>query len=132
MRFLRPADQITMNPVRLAADAKQAALEMARNGWQRAHPAPRTGIPVPGEGGLAELKIGIHMFRSGGYISDYDAVIAGKIAHVLCGGRLTGPAAVSEQYLLDLEREASLSLYGEPKTQARIEHMLRTGKPLRN
>ena len=132
MRFLRPADRITMNPDRLAADAKQAALEMARNGWRRAHPAPRTGIRVPGEGGLAELKIGIHMFRSGGYISDHDAVIAGKIAHVLCGGRLTGTAAVSEQYLLDLEREASLSLYGEPKTQARIEHMLRTGKPLRN
>ena len=81
---------------------------------------------------MAELKIGIHMFRSGGYISDHDAVIAGKIAHVLCGGRLTGTAAVSEQYLLDLEREVSLSLYGEPKTQARIEHMLRTGKPLRN
>ncbi|MCH8267120.1 MAG: enoyl-CoA hydratase/isomerase family protein [Acidobacteria bacterium] len=132
LRFLGPADGITLNPDRLAADAKQAALEMARNNWKRAHPAPRTDVRVLGEGGLAELKISVHLFRSGGFISDHDALIAGKIACVLCGGKLTGPAAVSEQYLLDLEREASLSLYGEPKTQARIEHMLRTGKPLRN
>ena len=132
LRFLGPADGITLNPDRLAADAKQTALEMARNNWKRAHPVPRTDVRVLGEGGLAEMKISIHLFRSGGFISGHDALIAGKIAHVLCGGKLTGPAAVSEQYLLDMEREASLSLYGEPKTQARIEHMLRAGKPLRN
>ena len=85
-----------------------------------------------GEAALAELKIGIHMARRGGFITDHDAVVARKLAHVLCGGELTGPATVSEQYLLDLVREAFLSLCGEPKTQARMQHMLKTGKPLRN
>ena len=132
LRFLRPADGITMNPNRLVADAKQTALEMVRSGNLPAHPAPRNDIPVAGEAGLAALQIAIHIARRGGYITDYDAVVAGKIAHVLCGGELTGPATVSEQYLLDLEREAFLSLCGEPNTQARIQHMLQTGKPLRN
>jgi 3-hydroxyacyl-CoA dehydrogenase len=70
--------------------------------------------------------------RRGGFITEHDALVAGKLAHVLCGGRLAGAAFVSEQYLLDLERDAFLSLCGEEKTQARIEHLLRTGKPLRN
>ena len=132
MGFLRSSDGVTMNPDRLLADAKQAALEMARSGYRPSHPGPRSDVRVIGEGGLAELKIGIHMARRGGFITDHDAVVARKLAHVLCGGELTGPATVSEQYLLDLEREAFLSLCGEPKTLERMAHMLRTGKPLRN
>jgi 3-hydroxyacyl-CoA dehydrogenase len=87
---------------------------------------------VLGEGGLAELRITIHLARQAEYISEYDAHIAGRLAYVLCGGSITGPAMVSEQYLLDLEREAFVSLCGDPRTQARIEHTLKTGKPLRN
>ena len=132
LRFLRPGDGITMNPDRLAADAKQAALEIVREGYRPAYAGPRTDIRVPGEAGLAELKLGIYLARRGEFISEYEAAVAGRIAHVLCGGELTGPAVVSEQYLLDLEREAFLSLCGEAKTQARIQHMLQTGKPLRN
>ena len=78
------------------------------------------------------MKVGIHNARRGGFLSDHDATVASKLAHILCGGKLTGPATVTEQYLLDLEREAFLSLCGEPKTQARMKHMLETGKPLRN
>jgi 3-hydroxyacyl-CoA dehydrogenase len=93
---------------------------------------PRTDIPVAGEAGLALLKLGIYIARQGGFISEYDAVIGEKLANVLSGGRLTGEQKVSEQYLLDLEREAFLSLCGQPKTQERMQHMLKTGKPLRN
>jgi 3-hydroxyacyl-CoA dehydrogenase len=87
---------------------------------------------VSGEEGFALMKMGVWMARQGGYISDYDAVIGEKLAHVLSGGRLTGAQQVSEQYLLDLEREAFLSLCGHRETQARMQHMLKTGKPLRN
>ena len=73
-----------------------------------------------------------YVAHQGGYITDYDQVIGEKLAHVLCGGRLSGEQLVSEQYLLDLEREAFLSLCGDPRTQARMAHMLKTGKPLRN
>jgi 3-hydroxyacyl-CoA dehydrogenase len=132
MGFLRPTDGVTIHPGRLLADAKETALEMAREGYPLPPPGPRSEIPVVGEAGLAELKIGIHLARRGGFITDHDAVVAAKLAHILCGGKLAGPAAVSEQYLLDLEREAFLSLCGEPNTQARIRHMLQTGKPLRN
>ena len=130
--FLRPSDGITMNPDRLLADAKQAALEMARGGYRPSRPGPRSDVRVLGEAGLAELKIGIHMARRGNFITEHDALVAGKLAYVLCGGRLTGPAVVSEKYLLNLEREAFLSLCGEAKTQERMAHVLRTGKPLRN
>jgi 3-hydroxyacyl-CoA dehydrogenase len=130
--FLRASDGITMNPDRLLGDAKEAAMRMMRSGYRPSHAAPRSGVRVLGEGGLAELKIGIHQMRRGGFISEHDALVAGKLAHVLCGGQLSGAAAVSEQYLLDLEREAFLSLCAEEKTQARIQHLLETGKPLRN
>jgi len=130
--FLRASDGITMNPDRLLGDAKTAALQMTRGNYLLAQPNPRADVRVLGEGGLAELKIGIHQMRRGGFISEHDALVAGKLAHVLCGGKLSGAAAVSEQYLLDLEREAFLSLCAEEKTQARIEHLLKTGKPLRN
>ncbi len=130
--FLRASDGITMNPDRLLGDAKEAARQMARGGHRPAHPGPRSDVRVLGEGGLAELKIGIHQVERGRFISEYDALVAQKLAYVLCGGRLTGAAAVSEQYLLDLERETFLSLCGEEKSQARMEHLLRTGKALRN
>lgn len=130
--FLRTTDGITMNPDRLLADAKQAALELARQGYRPTCPAPRHEVRVLGEAGLAEFRIGIHIARQGEFITEYDAVVATKLATVICGGALTGWAAVSEQYLLDLEREAFLSLCGEPRTQARIQHTLKTGKPLRN
>jgi 3-hydroxyacyl-CoA dehydrogenase len=129
MGLLRPIDEVSMNAERLIADAKSLALQLAPH---YVAPAPRTNIPVTGEAGLALLKLGIYMARQGGYISDYDAIIGEKLATVLSGGRLTGEQKVSEQYLLDLEREAFLSLCGQPKTQERMQHMLKTGKPLRN
>jgi 3-hydroxyacyl-CoA dehydrogenase len=118
-----------MNPDRLIADAKALALGIAKSYIPG---APRHDIKVAGAPGKALLKMGAWMARQGGYISDHDALIGEKLAHVLCGGDLTSEQTVSEQYLLDLEREAFLSLCGTPKTQERIAHMLKTGKPLRN
>jgi len=127
--FLRPSDPVAMNRDRLIADAKATALDLART----YHPGtPRSDVRVMGESGLAALKMGIYLARQGGYISEYDAVIAGKLAHILTGGKLTGEPVVGEQYLLDLEREAFLSLCGQRQTQERMQHMLKTGKPLRN
>jgi 3-hydroxyacyl-CoA dehydrogenase len=120
---------ISMNLERLIADAKQTALLLAADYKPG---TPREDVKVAGEAGFALLKIGVWTARQGGYISDYDAVIGEKLAHVLCGGRLSGEQLVSEQYLLDLEREAFLSLLGNAKTQERMAHMLKTGKPLRN
>ncbi len=127
--LLRPRDGISMNPERLLADAKQAALALVP---VYAPGAPRQDIAVEGEAGYALLKMGVYLAREGGFISDHDALIGEKLAHVLSGGRLSGRQTVSEQYLLDLEREAFLSLCGQPKTQERIQYMLKTGKPLRN
>lgn len=129
MGFLRDGDEVSMNPERLIADAKLLALSLAPN---HAPEAPRQDIKVRGEAGYALLKLGVWTARKGNYISDYDAVIGEKLAHILSGGRFTGEQTVSEQYLLDLEREAFLSLCGRPETQARIQHMLKTGKALRN
>ncbi len=128
-RFLRDGDGISMNPERLIDDAKQLALSLAPG---YAPGAPRTDITISGDEGYALLKTGVWMAQQGGYISAYDAVIGEKLAFVLSGGRLTGTPQVSEQYLLDLEREAFLSLCGRQETQQRIQHMLKTGKPLRN
>jgi 3-hydroxyacyl-CoA dehydrogenase len=119
-----------MNRQRLIEEAKQAVLALAREGYRPSQ--PRQDVLVGGEPALAKFKLGIHLMKRGGYISDHDAVIGTKIAEVMSGGRLTRPARVSEQYLLDLEREAFLSLCGMRKTQERIAHMLKTGKPLRN
>ena len=129
MGFLRDSDQVSMNPERLILDAKALALSLAPN---YAPGAPRQDVKVRGESAYALLKLGVWTARKGGYISDYDSVIGEKLAHVLSGGRFTGEQTVSEQYLLDLEREAFLSLCGRPETQARIQHMLKTGKALRN
>ncbi len=128
--YLAATDRVTMNRERLMADAKELALERVREGYQR--PAPRTGIPVGGDTVLAALKLGIHLAWRGGRISDHDAVVGRALANVLAGGTLPRQTTVSEQYLLDLEREAFLKLCGERKTLERIAHTLKTGKPLRN
>ena len=129
MKFLRDGDGISMNAERLLDDAKQLALSLVAS---HAPGAPRTDITVTGQDGFALMKMGVWMARQGGYISDFDVVVGEKLAHVLSGGRLTGSQQVSEQYLLDLEREAFLSLCGRRETQARMQHMLKTGKALRN
>ena len=128
-RYLRDGDGISMNPDRLIDDAKQLALSLVPG---YAPGAPRTDITVSGDEGFALMKMGVWMARKGDYISDYDAVIGEKLAYVLSGGRLTGTPQVSEQYLLDLEREAFLSLCGRSETRQRMQHMLKTGKALRN
>jgi 3-hydroxyacyl-CoA dehydrogenase len=128
--FLNVADRITMNRDRVLTDAKSRALELAREGYRA--PSPRTDIPAPGANILATLKLGVHLMRQGEFISDHDVKVATKIAEVLCGGALTPGTPVSEQYLLDLEREAFKSLCGERKTQERIQYTLKTGKTLRN
>jgi 3-hydroxyacyl-CoA dehydrogenase len=127
--FLSDADRITMNRERVLSDAKARALELAR-GYEP--PVPRTDIPAPGESLLAALKMGVHLTRQADYITDYEVKLGGKIAEVLCGGNLTPGTPVSEQYILDLEREAFKSLCGEKKTQERIQFTLKTGKTLRN
>jgi 3-hydroxyacyl-CoA dehydrogenase len=130
MGLLRPVDRISMNRDRVLADAKAFALARVADGYEA--PALRAAIPVGGAPLEALLKLGVHLAHRAGRISDHDALIGRKLAHVLAGGSLAGPALVSEQYLLDLEREAFLSLCAEPKTLARIKHTLDTGKPLRN
>jgi 3-hydroxyacyl-CoA dehydrogenase len=128
--FLNRGDVITMNRERVLSDAKAHALELAREGYRA--PVPRTDLPAPGENILATLKLGVHLMRQGEFISDHEVKIATKVAEVLCGGAVTPGTPISEQYLLDLEREAFKSLSGERKTQERIQFTLKTGKPLRN
>ena len=128
--YLRPADAISMNRERLIADAKAHALQRVADGYQR--PVPRMAIPVGGDAVLAPLKLGIHLAWRGGRISDHDALIGRRLATIMAGGAVPHPTTVSEQHLLDLEREAFLSLLGERRTQERIQHTLKTGKPLRN
>jgi 3-hydroxyacyl-CoA dehydrogenase len=128
--FLSDSDRISMNRERVLSDAKARALELARAGFEP--PVPRTDIPVPGESLLAALKMGVHLMRQGDFITDYEVKLGGKIAEVLCGGNLTPGTPVSEQYILDLEREGFKSLCGEKKTQERIQFTLKTGKTLRN
>jgi 3-hydroxyacyl-CoA dehydrogenase len=128
--FLSADDSISMNRERLIADAKQEVLSLAATGYTR--PQPRTDILAMGQTALSTLKLGIHQMKRGGFISEHDALIGEKLARILTGGDLNHPTRVSEQYLLDLEREAFLSLVSQRKTQERIANMLKTGKPLRN
>jgi len=130
LHLLRPSDRITMNRDRVLHDAKLQALTLAETGY--AAPLPRTDIPAPGDAVLAALKLGVHMLREGEQASDHDVVVTTHLAEILCGGAVTPGTLVSEQYLLDLERQHFLSLCGERKTQERIAHTLKTGKPLRN
>ena len=128
--FLAGSDGISMNRERVLADAKARALELVRSGYEP--PQPRTDIPAPGENILAALKMGVHLMRQGEYITEYEVKLGHRIAEVLCGGTVTPGTPVSEQYILDLEREAFQSLCGEKKTQERIQYTLKTGKTLRN
>ena len=127
--LLHREDRISMNQDRLIHDAKALALSLAPTYEQK---KPRTDISVSGERGYTLMKLGLWSMHQGGYITDYDIVVGEKLAVVLSGGRLTGEQTVTEQHLLDLEREAFLSLLGQRKTQERMAHMLKTGKPLRN
>jgi 3-hydroxyacyl-CoA dehydrogenase len=129
MGFFRASDATTTNRERLLTDAKTKARAIADAGYSA--PAPRVDIPAPGESVLATLKLAVWTMREGQYISDHDVKIANWVAYALCGGKVTPGTPVSEQYLLDLEREAFLSLCGEKKTQERIAFTLKTGKPLR-
>ena len=128
-RLLRPVDSITMNRDRLIADAKQTALSLAAANYE---PAPRPEVLVGGKGVRATLQLGLYLMHEAARISDYDRLVGRKLANVLAGGGLSQPSWVSEEYMLNLEREAFLSLCGEEKTQQRMEHILKTGKPLRN
>jgi 3-hydroxyacyl-CoA dehydrogenase len=128
--LLAAADRITLNRERLLLDAKAQAAVLAGVGYVA--PQPRTAIPAPGASALAALETGVYLMGEAGYASEHDQKVARWIAYVLAGGRVTAGVAVSEQYLLDLEREAFLSLCGERKTQERIAFTLKTGKPLRN
>ena len=126
--FLNAGDKIVMNRSHLLGEAKRTALEMA-NGYT---PLKAGKVYAAGRDAYSALLLGIEGFREGGYATDYDAHIARKVAYVLTGGALARPQWVSEQYILDLEREAFMQLVVEPKTLERITHMLQTNKPLRN
>jgi 3-hydroxyacyl-CoA dehydrogenase len=130
-RYLAPADSISMNRDRLIGDAKQLALDLVRLGHRAGK--PREDILVLGQAAFAKMRLGLHLMRRAEQLSDYDVVIGTHLAKILSGGgEFTSPQRVSEQYLLDLEREAFVSLCGQKKTQERIQHMLKKGKPLRN
>ena len=123
-------DEISINPNRVISDAKQSVLKIIKKGYTR--PQQREDIKVLGRSALSALLLGIYNFESSKFISAHDKKIAEKLAYIMCGGDLTSGALVSEQYLLDLEREAFLSLITEKKTLERIQSILTTGKPLRN
>jgi 3-hydroxyacyl-CoA dehydrogenase len=127
--FLTASDRIILNRDHLLTEAKREVLHLSASGYRP--PAPEQ-IYAAGRDALAALRVGIHMMAEGKYITEYEKVIAGKLAYVMTGGELSKPQWVSEQYILDLEREAFLSLCGNEKTQARMWNLLQTGKPLRN
>jgi 3-hydroxyacyl-CoA dehydrogenase len=130
LRLIDEGDAITMNRSRLVTDARTQAVRLAEAGYSA--PVPRTSILAPGDTVEATLKLGVYMMREGGYISEHDVKVANHVAHILSGGGVTPGTLLSEQDILDLEREAFLSLCSEPKTQERILFTLKTGKPLRN
>ena len=118
-------DEITMNASRLIADAKRSVIALAEEGYTR--PVERTDIKVMGRSALGALLAGVYAMKFGNYISAHDQKVANKLAYVMCGGDLTEASFVSEQYLLDLEREAVLSLCGQPETQQRMRKKLGVG-----
>ena len=127
--FLRACDNITINPDAVLAAAKADVLGLVMRGYR---PPVQTTVKVPGSTGIGALKIGIHTMVGGGWITEYEGVMGRKLAHVICGGEVPSGTELTEQDFLDLEREAFVSLCGEAKTLARIQHMLEKGKPLRN
>lgn len=128
--YKKGRDLISLNPGRRIAEAKQAVIDLYDDGYIM--PVQRTDIKVLGRGALGAMLAGINGMQLANYATEHDAAVAKKLAYVMCGGDLSEPALVSEQYLLDLEREAFLSLTGEKKTLERIQGVLKTGKPLRN
>lgn len=131
MNYLKTdRDQIVLNRSRLIAEAKQSAIELAENGYTQ--PIRRSDIKVQGKTGIALFKAGIKSMRMANYITEHDVTIAEKLAYVICGGDLSSPQLVTEKYLLELEREAFLSLCGERKTMERMQGLLSGGKPPRN
>jgi len=128
--YLRPSDTMSVNRDYLIEDAKKTVLAMTMEGY--IPPRPKDDIRVGGENTFAMIKLALWTMRDSGYITEHDVTVSEKVGFVLCGGRVHADTRVTEQYLLDLEREAFLSLCGDPKTQARMQHMLSTGKPLRN
>jgi 3-hydroxyacyl-CoA dehydrogenase len=129
MGILGPCDRIVMNREHLLTEAKREVLAMSAAGYHASAPEL---IYAPGRDMFGAMKIGAWSFMAGGFITEYDSHIASKLAYVMAGGMLSKPTWVSEQYILDLEREAFLSLCGDERTQARMWSLLQTGKPLRN
>jgi len=127
--FTRDTDRVIRNGDYRVFEAKQTVLDLDRAGYVKAR---QEKFRVIGDSGKAALQMAAYTMKRGGYISDHDYLIASKLAHVLAGGNVPEGTLVTEQYLLDLEREAFLSLCGEPKTQQRMQHMLATKKALRN
>ena len=130
MRILPSETLVVMNAERRFHVAKAEVIRLSEQGYLP--PAVRTHIPVLGAQGRAQFEIALFQFEEGKYISEYDHYLASRLAWVMTGGDLTAPAEVHEDYLLELEREVFLSLLGEEKTQARIQSILTTNKPLRN
>ena len=131
LRYLTEKDSISMNRDRLIGDAKQQALDLVRLGYRPGR--PREDILALGQAAFTKMKLGLHLMRRAEYLSDYDVTVGTYLAKVLSGGgEFTSPQRVSEQFILDLEREAFVSLCGQRKTMERIQHMLKKGKPLRN
>lgn len=128
--FLRPTDSWTMNPQFLLADAKDRVLGLAHSGFVRTACNPR--IPAPGKSAFADLKMSVWMMQEAGKISEHDRKILERLAYTLCGGEIATSTQITEEYLFDIERESFVSLCGEPKTQARIRHMLETGNAFKN
>ncbi|MBW1742821.1 MAG: 3-hydroxyacyl-CoA dehydrogenase/enoyl-CoA hydratase family protein [Deltaproteobacteria bacterium] len=128
--YLRPTDKVTINRDYLMEEAKKTVLAMNMEGYTPSRPKDR--IRVAGEDTFATIRFGLWSMNTSDFITEHDVTVSAKIGYVLCGGNVHPDTYVTEQYLLDLEREAFLSLCGEPKTQARIQHTLSTGKPLRN
>jgi 3-hydroxyacyl-CoA dehydrogenase len=127
--ILTQSDRVVMNRSHLLTEAKREVLALAAAGYRP--PAPES-VYAAGREPLASMRVGLHMYKLGKQITEFDSVVANKLAYVMTGGDLSRSAWVSEQYILDLEREAFLSLCGEEKTQARMWSLLQTGKPLRN
>ena len=129
MGILGPNDRVVMNKEFLLSEAKKEVLHMAATGY---HPPIPEKIYAAGRDALGALRVAIHMMKEGKYITEYESLMANKLAVVMTGGEISRPTWVDEQYILDLEREAFISLCGEEKTRERILHFLNTGKPLRN
>ncbi len=128
--FRKGHDEVVMNQSRRIAEAKKSVIEIFDSGYTA--PVPRNDIKVLGQSALGALYSGVHAMKIANYATEHDALVAKKLAYVMCGGDLSEPSLVSEQYLLDLEREAFLSLCGEKKTLERIQSVLKSGRPVRN